>query len=182
MPNEVDDDATVVEEDGSQEPEGSETTPEAPVTQAPDELALARRRQAGADSARKAAETQRDAALAELATLKGVTTTTEATDAATLKEQLRIANETIAGAAADKAAAILDIKFPTARGKFPEITDEVRLAELEGFFGDAPDQGAPTPRQHNASKTTGQPAAREKTADDIEAELLAMPVPGWPIS
>lgn len=180
MPNEVDDDAVVVEE-GSQEPEGSATTPEAPATQAPDELALARRRQAGADSARKAAETQRDAALAELATLKGASTTTEATDAATLKEQLREANLKIEAAGADKAAAILDIKFPTARAKFPAITDEVQLAELEGFYADAaPEQGSPTPRQHNASKTTGQPVPREKTADDIEAELMAMTVPGWP--
>lgn len=179
MPNEVDDDATVVEEDGSQEPEGSATTPEAPATQAPDELALARRRQAGADLARQTAEKQRDEAVAELAALKGSTQTKEVTDAATLKEQLREANERIANADADKAKAILDIKFPTARGKFPEITDEVRLAELEGFFGDEPDQGSPTPRQHNASKSTGQPAPREKTADDIEAELLAMPAPTY---
>lgn len=175
MTDEADDNATT-EGEGSPAPEG--TAPEGTGTQAPDELALARRRQAGADAARATAEAKAARLETELAALKGAGTTQEATDAATLKEQLRVANETIASAAADKAAAILDIRFPTARGKFPEITDEVRLAELEGFFGEPADADAPTPRQHNASKTTTKPAPREKTANDVEAELLAMEMPG----
>lgn len=177
MTDEADDNATG-EEGGSSEGEGSETTPTTPVTQPLDDLALARRRQAGADSARKQAEKDRDKALAELATLKGAGQTQEATDAATLKEQLRIANETIAKAEATKTSAVLDVKFPTARAKFPTITDEVQLAELEGVFGDTAEVGTPTPRQHNANKTTTQAAPREKSANDIEAELLAMEMPG----
>ncbi len=172
------DDTTLDEGAGSPDPEGSATTPEGTGTQALDPVVLARRRQAGAESARQAAESKAARLEAELATLKGAGTTQEATDAATLKEQLRIANEALAKADTAKAAAVLDVKFPVARAKFPAITDEVQLAELEGFFGETSSDEPPTPRQHNASKTTNQPAPREKTANDIEAELLAMEMPG----
>lgn len=177
------DDTTLEEGAGSQDPEGSAagdgtTTPEGTGTQALDPVVLARRRQAGAESARQAAEAKAANLQRELDALKGASTKTEAEDVATLKEQLRVANEALGKADAAKAAAVLDVKFPVARAKFPEITDEVRLAELEGFFGDSGDTEPPTPRQHNASKTTTQPAAREKTANDIEAELLAMEMPG----
>jgi hypothetical protein len=177
MTDEADDNATT-DGDGSSADDGSATNAADTGTQAPDELALARRRQAGADAARATAERQRDALVAELAALKGAGQTQEATDAATLKEQLRIANEDLAKAAADKTSAVLDVKFPAARAKFPAITDEVQLAELEGFYGTTGDAEPPTPRQHNASKNANQPAPREKTANDIEAELLALEMPG----
>lgn len=68
-----------------------------------------------------------------------------------------------------------DVFGDTAAG-FDEATLAASEARLGG--GESP-AGDPTPRKHNESRT-GQPKgkpASEKTADDIEAELLSMPAP-----
>jgi hypothetical protein len=80
---------------------------------------------------------------------------------------------------------ILDVKFPNARARLPEITDEVRLAEFEALFAEVPeDPEPPAPQNPNASNraasgdaTASQP--KEETSQDILARLKAMGKPDW---
>lgn len=67
---------------------------------------------------------------------------------------------------------LLDKLYPKARGEFPEIRDEVRLAKLEAAFSDGkaePDDA----RSMRAPKDASTAAPREKTVKDLEAELEA---------
>ena len=150
------------------------------ATQQPDELSLARKRQAGAEAARQAAETKAAEFEKELAKYRQAAQTDAEKELSELaRTQARLAEAEKRAAEADEKAnaRILDARFPKAREKFSEITDEVKLTELEALLGDGPDLGQ-TPLKHNESRTAAAGApAKEKTAKDIEAELLSMKVP-----
>lgn len=175
------------DQDGtSQEPEGSETTSAASGTSQPDELSLARRRQAGAEAARQAAEAKAREYEQELAKYREAAQTAEQKDLselARLQANLEAAERRAAEAEAKAEARILDARFPNARKELPEVTDEVRLAKFEAMMAEEADPvgNAPTPLSHNESRTsTPRKQAAEETAADVKARLLSMPVPpGW---
>lgn len=78
----------------------------------------------------------------------------------------------------------LKAKFPEAFGELGDeiasVMDEARLTAIEARLGGGESPaGDPTPRKHNDSRS-GQPARKpesEKTAADVEAELLSTKVP-----
>ncbi len=167
--------------DGSTDP--GQTTQDPAGSDPAADLASARKRQAGAEAARRVAE-QKAADLEK--ELSGYRT---AAQTAEQKEMTDLARETARAEAAEKKAneaqALADAKYldrvyPNARKELPEVTDEVRLAKFEALL----DEGGtepPTPQRHNESKTNqGGTPAKPKSAADIKAELLAMQVPeGW---
>ncbi len=167
------------------EAEGSETTPEAEGSDPAAALALARKRQGGAENARQIAEAKAAALEKELAGYR------EANQTAAEKDLTELAKAQARAEAAEKRAQeaetaanakVLDKLYPEARAKFPEITDEVRLAELQVFYAKEAPFTPPTPMRHNESKTSAAGARKpaERTAADVKAELLAMPLPeGW---
>lgn len=172
-------------------PDGADASnPDAGATQDPkatpgeDPVALARKRQAGAEAARQQAEKERDNALKELETYRSKERSAsdkELADIAKLQERLAAAEKARDEADARAEARILDIKYPRARAELPEITDEVRLAKLEALLGDD-DAGTPPPPQNpNAnnpnSGSSGTPPKAE-TSEDIAARLKAMR-PDW---
>ena len=63
------------------------------------------------------------------------------------------------------------------------MTDEVKLARFEAMLADAepaPEAEPPKPLPHNGSKPTAPEPAKKKTLAEMEAEVLATPVPeGW---
>ena len=78
----------------------------------------------------------------------------------------------------------LKAKFPEAFGELGDeiasVMDEARLTAIEARLGGGESPaGDPTPRKHNESRsaTSGKKPESEKTAADIEAELLSMTVP-----
>jgi len=162
-------------------------TQEPTATPGEDPIALARKRQAGAEAARQKAEEARDNALKELEVFRAKDRTEsdkELADNAKLQERLTAAEARANEAEAKAEARILDIKYPAARAELPEITDEVRLAKLEALLGDGPvaDAEPPTPQNPNESNRTAsgdktnQP--KPETSADIEARLKAMK-PDW---
>lgn len=77
----------------------------------------------------------------------------------------------------------LKVRFPETFDVFGDTAasfDEATLAASEARLGggESPADG-PTPRKHNESRagSTGRKPESEKTAADIEAELLSTPVP-----
>jgi multidrug efflux pump subunit AcrA (membrane-fusion protein) len=182
---EVIDSTTGVE---SAEAEGTEGSPEQKPTTAQDPLALARKRQAGAEAARQEAARQLSEAQAKLAKYESAERTADqqkAADIATLQAKLEAAEKRAADADSIANQKILDVKFPNARARLPEITDEVRLAEFEALFAEVPeDPEPPAPQNPNASNraasgdaTASQP--KEETSQDILARLKAMGKPDW---
>lgn len=166
-------------------PETSDTTPDE-SSQEPSGtdweklLALARKRQAGAEAARRAAEAKAAEALKKLEAYEAERRATapekEAGDIANLLNALKEAERRVQEAEAKAEAKILDFKYPAARAKFPEVRDEVRLAELEALLSE--DTPPPPPQRHNESKTSNSsPAPKEKSLADLRAELLAMALP-----
>lgn len=170
----------------SAEAEGTEGSPEQKPTTEQDPLALARKRQAGAEAARQEAARQLKEAQEKLEVFEAKERTadqTKAADIATLQAKLEAAEKRAADADIAANAKILDIKFPNARAKLPEITDEVRLAEFEALFAESP-EGNPPPVQ-NPNETnraaSGDPTgtkAKEVTSKDIAAKLAQMK-PDW---
>jgi hypothetical protein len=75
---------------------------------------------------------------------------------------LEAAERRAAEADAKAEARILDVKYPNARAKLPEITDEVRLAEFEALFARDSRRGVepPAPQNPNVSQSSrsGAPA------------------------
>lgn len=177
-------DGEVAEE--SSEAEGSEGTPEQKTTAQTDPLVLARKRQAGAEAARQEAARQLAEAQAKLEKYEAANRDadqTKAADIATLQAKLEAAEKKAADAEAVAEGRILDIKYPNARAKLPEITDEVRLAEFEALFAEDTGREPPEPQNPNASNraASGDATATKKaeeTSEDIKARLKAMK-PDW---
>ena len=135
-----------------------------------------RKRQAGAEKARQEAERREKAALAELEELRS--SKTKAPDATpdldTLKRELqadfdRKLAEQVAKAQGDA----LDARFPVARARFPEVTDTVKLAELEGFFGE-PETPRPVGNNPPAATQTGTKNIEDMTSAEIQAAIKGM--------
>lgn len=165
------------------EGEGSETTPKAgEVSDAADQIASYRRRQAGAEAARQIAEKKAKDLEAELTKYREASQSEadkELSELAATKARLEAAEQKAAEAEAKAEARILDHKYPHARKELPEVTDEAKLAKIEALLADDEDPDPGTPLRHNETKTgapKGDPA-KEKTAADVEAELLATPIP-----
>lgn len=161
---------------------GSATTSDQTPSTGTDELALARRRQGAAEKARqiaeaKAAETQRqlDAMLASQRSAEEA----QIADAAGWKAKYEAERARADEAETKATARILDAKYPNARAKLPEITDEVRLAEIEVLLAEPGAAGGPpTPLKHNEKSTGGSTGeTKEPTAAEVKAQLLAMPSP-----
>jgi len=179
------DGATALE---SPEAEGTIESPEQKATNQPDPLTLARKRQAGAEAARQEATRQRDELAARLAKYEDADRSADqqkAADVATLQAKLEAAERRAAEADAKAEARILDIKYPNARSRLPEITDEVRLSEFEQLFAEVPEgKEPPTPQNPNETNraASGDPTGskpKEETSEDILARLKAMGKPGW---
>ena len=173
--------------EGSADDTGTEGSPEQKPTTEQDPVALARKRQAGAEAARQEATRQLAEAQAKLAKYEAAdrdADQTKAADIATLQAKLEAAEKRAADADATAHAKILDIKFPNARAKLPEITDEVRLAEFEALFAETTVEGEPpAPQNPNASNRAASGSAvgtkpAEETSEDIKARLKAM-TPSW---
>ena len=145
-----------------------------------DPIALARKRQAGAEAARQIAEKKLTDQQAELDTLRAA----KQTDAE--KELSELAREKALREAAEKRATeatvaaeakVLDKLYPKARAEYPEIADEAKLAKLEALLGDDDEVTPPTPRGVNGAKgqaSTG--AAKEPSIKDVEAQIKAQAV------
>lgn len=167
----------------SPEAEGSTTppTPEQKGTAGDDPVALARRRQAGAESARQEAERKLAEATAELATLRSKNQTAEQaelTELARLKAQLEAETKRANEAETVANAKLLDLRFPNARKELPEVTDEVRLAKFEALLREDVDAEEPaTPRGSSPDKTRQRQPAKPQTRDEIIEEMRKMPLP-----
>jgi hypothetical protein len=173
----------------SAETKGTEGSPETKPTTEQDPLALARKRQAGAEAARQEAARQLAEAQAKLDKYEAAERTADqnkAADIATLQAKLEAAEKKAAEADAKAEAKILDIKYPNARGKLPEITDEVRLAEFEALFAETTTEGKepPAPQNPNESNRAASGDATVKkdaevTSQDLLAHLKTLPKPDW---
>lgn len=167
----------------SPDAEGTTESPEQKGTSQPDPVELARRRQAGAEKAREVAEAKARELAAKLAKYEQAAQTDaekDLSEQARLTERLAAAEKRAQEAEAKAEARILDIRYPNARAKLPEVTDEVRLAEFEAILAEDPDPG--TPERHNESRTstTATRTAKEQTAAEARDALLSMKVPeGW---
>jgi hypothetical protein len=146
-------------------------------TTEPDPIALARKRQAGADAARLIAEAKAADYEKELAKYRAAAQT----DAE--KDLTELAKQTARAEAAEKAAAdaetkatakVLDKLYPKARAEFPEVADEAKLAKLEVILADD-EETPPTPRGVNAPNgaATAGAGAKPLTIKDMEARILA---------
>jgi hypothetical protein len=168
------------------EGEGSTATPDPTGSPEQTELALARKRQAGAEAARSEAARQLKEAQDKLVKYEKADLDAEgqkAADIATLQAKLEAAEKRATDADVNANAKILDIKFPNARAKLPEITDEVRLAEFEVLFAEVPGAEPPAPQNPNASNRAASGSAvgtevKPETSEDIKARLKAM-TPSW---
>ena len=177
-------DGTTIE--ASSEAEGTES-PEPKTTPEVDPLALARKRQAGAEAARQEAARQlkdSNARLAEYEKKDQTADQTKAADIATLQARLDAAEKRAAEAEVNANARILDAKYPAARAQLPEVTDEVRLSYFEALLAETPEgKEPPAPQNPNESNrvASGDPTgtqAKEETSEDIKARLKSMR-PDW---
>lgn len=172
------------------EGEGSETTPDQKGSAAEDPVALARKRQAGAEAARQQAEKELKEARKRIEEFEAATRTSadkDLADNAKLQERLAAAERRAEQAEQKAQARILDTLYPNARKELPEVTDEVRLAKFEALLreDDSPAGGEPpAPQRPNETNRTASsdtaPAAKEESSEDILARLKAMGMPqGW---
>ncbi len=175
--------------DESAEAESTEESSEQKPTNTQDPLTLARKRQAGAEAARQEAARQLAEAQAKLEKYEAADRDADqqkAADIATLQAKLEAAEKRAADADNIANAKILDVKYPNARARLPEITDEVRLAEFEQLFAESnPAEGnePPTPQNPNASNRAASAvvtnAKPEESSQDILARLKALGKPDW---
>lgn len=126
-----------------------------------------RKRQSGADKAREAEVAERDALQARLDALLSGKGKGEAenqpVDADAIRAQVQKEYE------AKLAAVTLDAKYPEARKRFPEVTDTVKLAELESIFSDTP-AAPPKPIGNNpASGGTGAKRIEDMSVKELRA-------------
>lgn len=134
----------------------------------------ARKRQAGAEKARQEAIRERDEAKAALEALR----TGKAPKAGEAPEFDPEAFKREVQAEANKAieAARLDAKFPLARGRFPEVTDTAKLAELESLFSDNATPETPKPVGNNPPKApAGAKNYEDMTSAELQAEIKKLP-------
>jgi len=176
-------DGTALE--GSPDVTGTETSPDQTGTPTVDPIALARKRQAGAEAARQKAEEERNGALKELEAYRSKERSAEdvnLADNAKLQEKLALAERRAEEAEAKAQARILDVLYPAARKELPEVTDEVRLAKFEALLSDT-DIVPSQPQNPNESNrvASGDPTykPKEESSKDIEARLKAMGRPDW---
>jgi len=142
----------------------------------PSELELAKRRQAGADKARDAAIAERDALQARLDAALSAKPPKKDDDGAgtvdieAVKRELRAEFEAeLANKTKAQEAKFLDAQFPEARKRFPEVTDPVKLTELETLFGEAP-----KPVGNNAAKGSGQKNIEDMTSKELQAYMKGL--------
>jgi hypothetical protein len=163
----------------------AEGTPEASlepkVTTPPDEVVLARKRQSGAEEARRIAESRAKELEAELSKYRTAAQTEaekDLTELAKAQARAEAAEKTAQEAEKAAMAKVLDRLYPNARKELPEVTDEVRLAKFEALLAED-EETPPTPLRHNESRS-GSPkgsAAKEESAADIRARLESTPLP-----
>ena len=163
--------------------EGTEGSPEQKPSNEQDPLALARKRQAGAEAARQEAARQLAEAQARLAKYEAAERDADgqkAADIATLQAEKAALEKRLADSEIEKTKAVLDVKYPNARAKLPEIIDEVRLAEFEALFAEDGGTEPPQPQRPNENNSGSAAAAKpaEETSEDIKARLKAMK-PDW---
>lgn len=173
MPDETTGTAPAGEDEGT--PEG---TPEAPAEDPTAKLIEDyRKRQAGAEKARQEAERLLREAQAEIEVLKAPKAPKEGSEAGPSVEdriaevQTKLAKEyeaKLAKVTGDALAA----RFPTARAKFPEITDPVKLAELEALYSEP--QEPPTPVGNNQQRTGGPKNIEDMTAVELKAYMAKL--------
>lgn len=135
-----------------------------------------RRRQAGAEKARQEAERQRDEFQRQLESYRSSTPAKksegEAPDLEAVKRELQADfNKKLAEEVAKVTGSALDARFPTARAKFPTVTDAVQLAELEALFTEAE---PPTVIGNNQQKTNQTKNLEDMTAKEIKAYMLTL--------
>lgn len=128
-----------------------------------------RKRQAGADAARAEAEKKVKAYEAELEAYRAKER--EFQDAnlsaeAKLQAKLEAAEKAAEKARVEFEGKYLDRTFPKARAKFPEIRDEVRLAELEALYSEAPATAAPAPAEDLRAMRAPKDASAAKPAEE----------------
>jgi HEPN domain-containing protein len=166
--------------DETQDDKGSTQTPDKNASDDADAIALARKRQAGAEAARQQAEKQLKDALAKVADYESKTQTTdqqELASVARLQAKLEEAEKRAADAEAKADARILDAKYPNARKELPEVIDEIRLAKFEAMLREDEPVENERPIGNNPSRTQG--GAKDKggldpnSLDGIRARLAA---------
>lgn len=174
----------------SPEGTGSTETPDPKATQTEDPIALARKRQAGAEAARQKAEEESKALRARLETFEAANRSAadkDLADNAKLQERLTAESRRADEAEVKAQARILDTLYPAARKELPEVTDEVRLAKFEALLADPAAEGKkepPAPQNPNESNRTASGDAtgskpKEETSADILARLKTMGRPDW---
>lgn len=167
-----------VEDDATPTDEGTEQVPESDGSQPPADADFWRKRQAGADAARAAAERKAKELEAELAKYREIEQKkqqAELSAEARLQAKLEEAERRAAEAEARAEARILDARFPNARAKLPEVTDEVRLAEFEALLREPDAEPPATIRGMRAAKPASSTGIREEeSAADIFARLKTM--------
>jgi hypothetical protein len=180
---------TTTAPEGTPDGEGSATTPDQNGSPEADPIALARKRQAGAEAARLKAQEEAAALrkrLEEYESANRSASDKDLADNAKLQERLAAAEKRAEEAEQKAQARILDALYPNARKELPEVTDEVRLAKFEALLSD-PDTEAktpPPPQNPNESNrvASGDAAGKkpvEKSSADILAELKAGGRPDW---
>jgi hypothetical protein len=137
-----------------------------------------RKRQAGAEKARQEAERIKDQALRELEELKSSRKTTkEPADGQGLEELKRELqadyDRKLAEQVAKAQGDALDARFPLARAKFPEVTDTVKLAELEAFYGE-PETPKPIGNNPPKGTQTGDKPIEDMTSAELQAAIKRM--------
>lgn len=177
MPDVTEDQAQSQDGDGS----GDTSTQTQNGTTESELVTSYRKRQAGAEAARQAAESKAaalEARIAEYEKTNQSAADKDLSELAATKARLEAAERRATEAEAKAEARILDARFPNARKELPEVTDEVRLAKFEAMLADTGDE-PPTPLRHNESKSgTGSTAQKKpESAADIKARLESMPTP-----
>ena len=151
------------------------------ATLAAEALASERRRHAGEAAAHKAEKERADALAAKLSEYEKKDRSAkdqELSDVASLRQALEDERRARAEEKANAYKQVLDVKFPISRAKFPGITDEVQLAELEAILRvDAVETPGepPTPRSTNPSRAASpaNPAPAEKSSKELLADMKA---------
>lgn len=128
-----------------------------------------RRRQSGAEKARLEAERKLNETLARLEALEKGKSAKPSDAGPDFDARLKEIEERYAKQAEDMIAKVtgdaLNARFPAARAKFPEVTDTVKLAELEAMFTETE---IPPPVGNNPART--QAPATKRVEDMTIAE------------
>lgn len=168
----ADDDTTTGSSD-----EGSQSSEEAGTAAGDPQKVIddLRKRQSGADKAKEVAIAERDALQRRLdALLTGKTgeqSESGTKDEATIRAEVSREYEAkLAEAAKAAKAEALDAQFPVARKRYPEVTDAVKLAELETLFAEAP--APPKPIGNNPAGTgTGAKRIEDMSIAELRQSL-----------